>query len=157
MKKLALLMLAILILGCGTETTVVEEPKPVIEEPSLIVTSGEHFRIDISEPQIVSGPAIGGGIDVDPQPLNVAGFFFVFDEDLKLYRADLRLKDGESLGWLPQGIVDRQNIGPFVRLQPFAGAPLLEFDTEYEINIFAQDLACYTSEHVIPFRTMPEP
>ena len=32
MKKLALMMFALLILGCGTEKPAVEEPEPVVEE-----------------------------------------------------------------------------------------------------------------------------
>ena len=35
MKKLTLLMLAILILGCDTETPVVEEP--IVEEPEPVI------------------------------------------------------------------------------------------------------------------------
>ena len=42
MKKLVLLMFAILILGCDTETPVVEEPEPVIEEPPPVVMEDEH-------------------------------------------------------------------------------------------------------------------
>ena len=57
MKQLALLMLAILIFGCDTETPVVEEPiveepepvieepEPVIEEPTPVVMEDEHAML----------------------------------------------------------------------------------------------------------------
>ena len=92
-------------LGCGTETPVVEkpiveEPEPVIEELSLIAASGQHLRVDIVEPKIAWGTVSHGEVDVDPHPLH-AGIRFGFDEDLKLYKIDLRLDGGQSLGWLP--------------------------------------------------------
>ena len=52
MKKLALLMLAILMLGCETETPVVKETLSIIEAPSPIAASGEHLRLDIVGPHI---------------------------------------------------------------------------------------------------------
>ena len=53
MKKLSLLMFTILILGCGTETpvaeepeSVVEEPEPVIEKPPPVVVEAKHLMPD---------------------------------------------------------------------------------------------------------------
>ena len=109
MKTLVLLMLAILILGCGTETPVVEEPRveepePVIEELSLIAASAEHLRLEIVDPHFIWADVFDGAVDLDPELLHI-GIEFVFNEDLKLYKIDLRLDGGQSLGWLPRGVV----------------------------------------------------
>ena len=62
MKKMSLLIIAILILGCGTETPVVEEPEPVVEEPEPVVEEpppvvmeDEHaMPEDTAPPEIVA-------------------------------------------------------------------------------------------------------
>ena len=51
MKKLALFLFAILILGCDTETPVVEEPEPIIQEHTPTAASGERFRFSGDVPQ----------------------------------------------------------------------------------------------------------
>ena len=153
MKKLALLILAIMILGCGTETTVVEEPPPIIEEPSPVVVSGEHFRLDIRSPQLVGGSVRDGDENVDPERLNAAGISFAFDENLKLHKIDI-LHDGKSLGWTGTGLSDR--VTKTLTLTVIAGKEL-QFDTEYVIKIYVQDNVCATSRFEIRFRTMPEP
>ena len=173
MKKLALLILAILILGCGTENTVVdesvvEEPEPVIEEPTPIV---EEPKPVIGEPLLaVAAPALSPGpipqepeppkieVDVDPELHNADGFRYECLADLKLYIADLRRRGGESLHWLPQGVVrDKDiNIGNVVVIKPGPNSQLLEFDTEYVISIFTQDLDCNIKHYIRRFRTKPE-
>ena len=50
MKKMSILIVAILILGCETETPMVEQPLSISEAPSPVAASGEHFRVDIVEP-----------------------------------------------------------------------------------------------------------
>ena len=85
MKKMSLLIFAILMLGCETETPVVEEPLSIIETPSPVAASGEHLRVDIAEPTIAWGTVSHGEVDVDPELLH-AGIRFGFDEDLKLYK-----------------------------------------------------------------------
>ena len=94
-----------------------------------------------------------GAADVDHVPINQGGFRFDFDEPLKLYRLDLRHKGGESLGWRPHGIVDHENIGPFVVIVPMAESQLLKVDTEYVIAMFVLDRACSRSNFQIRFRT----
>ena len=106
MKQLALLMLAILILGCETETPVtetpvVEEPEPVIEEPPPVVMEDEHAMPEDSvPPSIVEGSVRDGAVNVDPEPLNRDGMTFKFTENLRFYAADI-LREEKSLGWHP--------------------------------------------------------
>ena len=146
MKKLAILMCAILILGCGTETTVVKQPSPV-------VVSGEHLRIDIDKPQLIAGSVRDGEINVDPELINAGGLRFDFHENLKLRKVDF-FREGEPLNWLGTGLSD--HVTPTVILIPFAGMEL-QFDTEYVIKMYVQDLACISSRVEIRFRTMPKP
>ena len=153
MKKLALLMFAILILGCGTETPVVEEPQPVIKERTPTVTSGEHFRLDIVDPQIIVGTVNDGDADVDPERINANGFRFDFDEDLKLYKIAI-LHEGKPLNWIPHAIAD--HVTPIVTATPIFGQEL-QFDTEYVIKIYGQNLACRGFHLEIRFRTKPKP
>ena len=158
MKKIALLMFAIPILGCGTETPVVEERPAVIERPSPVVTSSESFRSQPIEPELIGINVEYADNNVDPTPLNANGIRLEFDQPLKLYRIILRSDEhGPSLDWLPRGIVDDKNIGRFVRIMPGEGSVLLEFDTKYEIEIYVQDTHCREGVDGISFRTMPKP
>ena len=108
MKKLALLMLAILILGCDTETPVVEEPaveEPVVEEPPPVVMEDEHAMTEDTAPsKIVAGSVHDGDVNVDPEPLNRDGMVFEFTENLRFYAADILLEE-KSLGWSPLDVV----------------------------------------------------
>ena len=155
MKKMFVLIVAILILGCDTETPVVEQPLSTIEAPSPVAASGEHFRVDIVEPTIVWSTIDRGEVGVDPNLL--VGIEFQFDEDLKLYKIDLRLDGGQSLGWLPRGVVDDKDIGQRIRLIPAPDSPMLEFDTAYVIGLYVQDLGCWSTKVQWPFRTKPKP
>ena len=155
MKKMSILIVAILMLGCETETPIVEEPLSIIEAPSPVAASGEHFRVDIVEPTIVWSTIDRGEVGVDPNLL--VGIEFQFDEDLKLYKIDLRLDGGQSLGWLPRGVVDDKDIGQRIRLIPAPDSPMLEFDTAYVIGLYVQDLGCWSTKVQWPFRTKPKP
>ena len=155
MKKMFVLIVAILILGCDTETPVVEEPLPIIEAPSPVAASGEHFRVDIAEPGIVWSTIDLGEVGVDPNLL--VGIEFAFDVNLKLYKIDLRLDGGQSLGWLPRGVVDDKDIGQRIWLIPAPDSPMLEFDTAYVIGLYVQDLGCWSTKVQWPFRTKPKP
>lgn len=147
-------MFTILILGCGTETPMVdEEPSPVINGLPPVMAPEAYF-IDITPPVIASGTVADGDADVDLVPLNAGGFRFDFDRPLKLYRVDLRL-GGKSLGWRPRGVVDHENIGQTVLITPVAESQLLKFDTEYLIAMYVLDHACYRSNLHIRFRTKP--
>lgn len=152
MKKLVLLMLAILILGCGTETPVVEKPEPIIEEHTPTVASGENFRIDIHL-AVVFCSVWDGQDNVDPEPLNAKGIVFKFDEDLKMRKVDFLL-EGKPLHWTGTGLSD--HVAPTVILTPNADEEL-QFDTEYVIKMYIQDLACHSFRFEIRFRTKPKP
>ena len=141
----------------GTWRSTVEEPDPVMQERLPTVPSGEHFRIDIVEPQIVAADVHDGANDVNPEPLNANGIRVVFDRDLRKYKIDLRLREGESLGWFPRGLVERENVGDEIRIMPAEGIPLLEFETVYVIDIFVQDCCCWTNDFRITFMTKPKP
>ena len=157
MKKMSILIFTILILGCETETPVVEEPLSIIEAPLPVAASGEHLRLDISEPTITWGTVSDGDTDVDPNLLHT-GIEFTFDENLKLYKIDLRLDGGQSLGWLPRGVVDDEDIGQRIVIRPVADSQMLEFDTAYIITLYVQDLGCWSSKGQLRFRTKkPKP
>ena len=155
MKKMSILIVAILMLGCETETPIVEEPLSIIEAPSPVAASGEHFRVDIAEPGIVWSTIDLGEVGVDPNLL--VGIEFAFDVNLKLYKIDLRLDGGQSLGWLPRGVVDDKDIGQRIWLIPAPDSPMLEFDTAYVIELYVQDLECWSMKEQWPFRTKPKP
>ena len=157
MKKMSILISAILMLGCETETPVVKETLSIIDAPSLVAVSGEHLQLDISEPILLWSTVDDGAADVDPEPLNQAGIRFDFDEDLKLYKIDLRLDGGQSLGWPPRGVVDDKDIGRRIEIIPADDRQLLEFDTAYVITLYVQDLGCWSSDFRIRFRTKPKP
>ena len=151
MKKLSLLMFAILILGCGTETTVVEEPEPVIEEPEPVVMEEEP----IAPPQIVGGNVLDGDVDADSELLNRDGITLQFTEPLNMYTAEIWRESAELLDWSPRDVVDHWEIGNQAHLMPTADSPLLEYDTEYTIVIYAQGFACNGTRTRIVFRTKP--
>ena len=146
-------MLAILILGCSTETPVVEEPLSIIEAPPPLAASGEHFRLDIVRLNLDVAEIVDGANDVAPEPLNQARIHFWANEDIKLYKVDLRHHEGESLGWVPRGVVDDKDIGRLIRIMPAADSPLLEFDTAYVIGLYFQNFACRSRNFQLRFRT----
>ncbi len=151
MKKLSLLMFAILILGCGTETTVVEEPPPIIEEPPPVVMDEEP----IAPPQIVGGNVLNGDLDADPELLNRDGIILEFTEPLNMYVTEIRWSAGGTLLWSPLDVVEVWKTGNRVHLTPMADSPLLEYDTEYRVTVYAQGFACNAVNTEIRFRTKP--
>ena len=71
MKKLALLMFTILILGCGNENPV-SEPNEDLAEIQAIADqlSQAAASLDISAPTITASSVTDGDTDVDPELLN---------------------------------------------------------------------------------------
>ena len=155
MKHL-LFVLAILMLGCGTDTEIVDEPTPVAEEPLPIpVAPDDHI------PPII----IGGNVlledqaevgTFDPVPLNQDGIFFDFKEHVIQFKIDLSL-DGKSLGWIAHAIPPVEGIGFSLKLTPPAAGPFLEHDKEYRIEVFAVAETGVHLEQAIRFRTTPKP
>ena len=134
----------------------VGRPAPVIQERPAVEALGERFRHEPPLPELVAGDVDWDEQNVDPGPLNANGIHFEFDEPIRKYKIDLRLEDGASLGWLPRGLVDN-NMGERIHIMPAEGFPLLEFNTDYEIDIFVQNLWCWSLDFTIRFRTMPKP
>ena len=135
----------------------VKRAEPVMQERPPVAPSDERFRIDIVPPTLVGGDVQDGAADIDPEPLNADGIRFRFDRDLKKYKIDLLRHEGEHMGWLPAGLVEREDIGNEIKIMPAEGAPLLEFDTVYVIDIFVQDRGCNPQDLRITFRTKPKP
>ena len=158
MKKFALLMLAILILGCDTETPVVEEP--VVEEPPPVVMEDEHAMTEDTAPsKIVAGSVHDGDVNVDPEPLTRDGITFEFTDNLRFYAAEILLEE-KSLGWSPLDVVEGKFkpegvIGKFASIKPMAHSQLLEHNTEYTIEMYVQDRVCNGTRIKIKFRTRP--
>ena len=135
---------------------VVGRPEPVVQERIPVEALGERFRFEPDEPLLVAGDVDWKEQNVDPEPLNANGIHFQFHKAIRKYKIDLRLDGGATLGWLPRGLVEN-DMGERIHIMPAEGAPLLEFDTAYEIEIFVEDHACWTSELTIVFRTKPKP
>ena len=133
----------------------VEGAAPVMQERPPAVPAGERFRFDPDEVRLVAGDVIHGENSVDPEPLNANGIHFEFDELIKKYEIDLRLHKGASLGWLPRGLVEN-DMEERIQIMPAEGAPVLAFDTAYEIHIFVQDFVCWPSYFMIVFHTKPK-
>ncbi len=137
---------------------VVGRPAPAIQQRPPVVALGARFPFDIDETRIVADNIGAPGEDnVNPEPLNENGIHFEFSRGFHEYEIDLRLKDGASLGWLPRGLVNNEGLGKRIQIMPGEGAALLDFDTEYEIEIIVLDLICRHEKFTIRFRTMPKP
>ena len=130
---------------------------PVIQERIPAVALGERFRHEPDEPLLVAADVLDFHNLIDPEPLNANGIQFEFHKPIRKYKIDLRLEGGATLGWLPRGLVERENRDERIHIMPAEGFPLLEFDTEYEVDIFVQDFHCWTNEFTIVFRTKPKP
>ena len=151
MKKLSLLMFAILILGCDTETSVVEEP--VVEELPPIVVEDKP----IPQPEMIAeGTVKHGEVNVDPQPLNLSGFRFVFKEPTYDHSVSVYdKKRGKHLTWNSPH-THRCQETKVVLIERMHSRNLLEYNTDYEITIYTTNFDCDVVETVIQFRTKPQ-
>ncbi len=147
MKKLALMMFALLILGCGAE-------KPDVQAPVV-----EELMEDEPIPQpemIAEGTVKHGEVNVDPQPLNLSGFRFVFKEPVYWHSVFLYDKKRDEYLWSWNSPHDRWcKETKVVLIEHMHSRDLLEYNTDYEITIYTRNFDCDASETVIQFRTEP--
>ena len=130
MKPLALLMLAILILGC-------ENQNPVAE---------------LDEEIIAASSVVDGDTDVDPEPLNRDGIRFTFSERIALSHFNLYHEDGTSLEWRTEWAADAQT----VTLSPPHRCAVLRHGTTYTLDFVVQDFGAWKIEDTIIFKTKPQ-
>ena len=157
MKRL-ILVLAILMLGCGTDTEVAEKPDPdtkvfVVHD---IDPTASGDRADSDPPRIVKSNVYPQNerVSFNSDRLNREGIFFDFNEDLHQFVADLSL-DGESLRWITSAIRTGDNTGFSVTLSPPVNGPFLERRKQYLINLVAGDKTGNLLELEIEFWTIP--
>ena len=162
MKHL-LIVLAVLTLGCGTDTEIGEEPPLVVDEPAsdtrvFVVheigptPKGDHG--DPDPPRLIKSNVypIHERHALSPDRLNKDGIFFDFSEDLHRFVVDLSL-DGESLGWIATGIRPGNNAEFSITLTPPANGPFLERGQQYVVDLLAGDNTGDVLEMEIRFRT----
>ena len=145
MKKISLFTFTILILGCGTDTTVVEEleePPPVIEEPPPVVMEPELSH----HPLIAKGTVKNGEVNVDPERLNRSGLEFEFTEDISDFSVELLETDDANrrVKLISTGKT------PFLHIHQF------KYDTKYTVLMYFYDSDCKGHYIVIEFRTKPQ-
>ena len=159
MKNL-LLVFAILILACGSETEVVEEPEPLVEDlPTTVDVNAVDVDGDEDPPDILKPEFMTDDWDrepIDPVPLNRDGILFEFSGDLSLFEVDLLL-DGESLGWLPREALTGDAIGESITVKPPAGGPFLEHDKNYHLNLRIGDNRTWERQRLRTLRMMKKP
>ena len=159
MKNL-LLIFAILMLGCGTDTEVVEETSPVDDTRVFVVHEIGPTAIgdpgDPDPPRIIKSNIYPQHerVSFNADRLNKEGIFFDFNEDLHRFVVDLSL-DGESLGWRSSAIRPGDDIGFSITLTPPANGPFLERRKEYLIDLLAGDNTGDVLELEIRFWTIP--
>ena len=160
MKKLSLLILAILILGCGTETPVVEEPKPVIEGLNKHLAeiravadqlSQAAESVDLLAPTIAESSVADGAIFVNPDQLNRDGIRIAFSERIALSHFNLLHEAGYSLNWKTKWSPN----GQVVYLKPSNPCDILSNATTYVIDFVVQDFDSWKTEDTITFTTEP--
>ena len=162
MKKLSLLIFAILILGCGTETSVVEEPEPVIEGLNENLTEIQAVAdqlaqaaasFDLSPPTITESSIADGATNIDPDRLNHDGIRIAFSERIALSHFHLLHEAGYSLNWKTKWDPDGQT----VYLKPSNPCDILSNATTYVIDFVVQDFDSWKIEDTITFTTKPTP
>ena len=162
MKRL-ILILAILMLGCSTDTEVVDEPSFVGDAPASDTRAFVVHEIDPAAkddrgdpPRIIKSNVYPSHerVSFNAARLNKEGIFFNFNEDLHQFVVDLSL-DGESLGWISTAIRPGNDIGFSITLTPPVDGPFLERRKQYLIDLLAGDKAGNVLELEIWFWTVP--
>ncbi|MYE91520.1 hypothetical protein F4X33_21280 [Candidatus Poribacteria bacterium] len=162
MKHL-ILVLAVLMLGCGTDTQVAEDSASAAEEPDTKVfvvhqigPTAKGDRGDPDPPRIIKSNIYPSHerVSFNSARLNKEGIFFDFNEDLHQFVIDLSL-DGESLGWITSAIDPGNDIGFSITLASPVNGPFLERRKQYLIDLLAGDKAGNVLELEILFWTIP--
>ena len=161
--KYLLMVLAILMFGCGTDTEVVEETPTVPKQPDtkvfVVYEIGPTLPTDPGEPDpphIIKSNVYPNpeGLAFNPVPLNRDGIFFGFSEDLNRIVIDLSM-NGKSLDWVTNAIRPAHTIDISVTLTAPANGPFLKHNEEYLIDLLVEDMTGDKLELEIPFRTSP--
>ena len=158
MKKLALLMFTILILGCENQNPVSEldvseleqeisELKTITDQLSQTVAS-----LDRSVTTGTTSSVADGDTDVDPDPLNRDGIRITFSERIALSHFNLHDEEGTSLDWRMEWSADGQT----VTLMPPHRCAVLRPGTTYTIDFIVQDFGAWKIEDTIIFKTKPQ-
>lgn len=158
MKQLALLMLAILILGCENQNPVAEldvsELDQEISELKAIADqlSQTAASLDLSETTITASSVADGDTDVDPEPLNRDGIRITFSERIALSHFNLHHEDRTSLDWKMEWSEDGQT----VTLTPPHWCAVLRPGQTYTIDFVVQDFDSWKIVDTITFSTKPQ-
>lgn len=158
--KYLLFGLAILMLACGTDSGVVEEPDPVVEDLERVFVVHEIGPTTEADPREPEPPRIVKSnvypkherVALNRVRLNEEGIFFHFNEDLHRFVVDLSL-NGESLGWIVNAIRPGNNMGFSITLTPPLDGPFLERGKEYVVDLLVGDKTGDVLEMEIQFRT----
>ena len=157
MKKLALLMFAILILGCENQNPVAEldvsELDEEISELKIIADqlSQTVASLDRSVTTGTTSSVADGDTDVDPEPLNRDGIRITFSERIALSHFNLHHEDGTSLDWRTDWSADGQT----VTLTPPHRCAILRPGKTYTIDFVVQDFGAWKIADTITFSTKP--
>ena len=161
--KYLLMVLAILLLACGTDTEVVKETPTAREQPDtkvfVVYEIGPTVPTDPGEPEpphIIKSNVYPNpeGLAFNPVPLNRDGIFFGFSEDLNRIVIDLSM-NGKSLDWVTNAIRPAHTIDISVTLTAPANGPFLKHNEEYLIDLLVEDMTGDKLELEIPLRTSP--
>ena len=157
MKKLSLLMFAILILGCENQNPVSElDVSELDEEISELKTIADQLSqtvasLDRSVTTGTTSSVADGDTDVDPEPLNRDGIRITFSERIALSHFNLHDEDGTSLDWRTDWSADGQT----VTLTPPHRCAVLRHGTTYTIDFVVQGFGSWKIEDTIIFSTKP--
>lgn len=162
MKKLALLMFTILILGCENQNPVSEldvseldeeisELKTIADQLSQTAASLDRSRTTITATADVAANVADGDTDVDPEPLNRDGIRITFSERIARAHFNLHDADGTSLDWQVEWSADGQT----VTLTPPHRCAALRPGRTYTLDFVVQDFGSWKIEDTIIFTTKP--
>ena len=150
MRKLSLLIFALLVLGCSNENPVSERDEEIAELRAVVAELSKAVEsLDPSPPVIASGNVQHGDIDVDPESLNVNGIKLVFDERISVAYFALAPEGGPALNWIAHWSESRR----LVTLTPPNVCSYLSYGKTYTLQVQLRDIGCWESNITITFST----